>query len=154
MSAILIFLLKLVFLASLYFFLYQLVRTAQSDLSGQKSTAQKIQQQIQETIETTQELEIRPDLVVEQSDLIPVGKRYHLIGGLTIGRAKSSDIVLSDPYVSSAHARIYKLGGEYFIEDLGSTNGTYLNDLKVGQSTPLKDGYELVIGNNRFRFEE
>lgn len=151
MSAVIIFIMKMVFLAALYFFLYQLIRTAQSDLSEQKKS---MAQKIQETVEETQEFEIRPDLVVEHSDLLPSGKRYHLIGGLTIGRTRSSDIVLSDPYVSSAHARIYKLGGDFYVEDLGSTNGTYLNDLKVEQPMPLKDGYELAIGNSRFRFEE
>lgn len=152
MSAILIFIAKAVFILAIYGFLYQLVRTAQSDLmQGMTVAAQKKQQ---EPVDNTQEFEIRPDLVVEKSGQLPVGKRYHLVGGLTIGRSKNSDIVLSDAYVSSAHARIYRVATDFFIEDMGSTNGTYLNDVRIDQPMALKDGYELIIGDNIFRFEE
>ena len=59
-----------------------------------------------------------------------------IITPILIGRAEDSTLVLDDDYASSRHARLTQQGQDYFLEDLGSTNGTYLDRTKV--TTPVK----------------
>jgi pSer/pThr/pTyr-binding forkhead associated (FHA) protein len=65
---------------------------------------------------------------------------------VTLGRAQDSTIVLDDDYVSSRHARLYPRDGQWLVEDMGSTNGTYLDRAKVGAPTPVKIGVPIRIG--------
>lgn len=65
---------------------------------------------------------------------------------VTLGRSQESTIVLDDDYVSSRHARIYPREGQWLVEDLGSTNGTYLDRTKVTGPTPVKIGMPIRIG--------
>jgi pSer/pThr/pTyr-binding forkhead associated (FHA) protein len=65
---------------------------------------------------------------------------------VTLGRAQDSTIVLDDDYVSSRHARIYPRDGQWLVEDLGSTNGTYVERSKVTGPTPVKIGVPIRIG--------
>jgi len=65
---------------------------------------------------------------------------------VTLGRAQDSTIVLDDDYVSSRHARFYPRDGQWMVEDLGSTNGTYLDRTKVSAPTPVKIGVPVRIG--------
>lgn len=63
-----------------------------------------------------------------------------------IGRAPDSTLVLTDDYASTRHARISQQEGVWFVEDLGSTNGTYLGQHKLGGPTPLEVGVPIRIG--------
>ena len=74
------------------------------------------------------------------------GKAFDLGQELTIGRADKCHVVLEDTYVSQIHARIFARGDSYFLEDLGSTNGTYLNRKRVGGTTELQRGDHVKIG--------
>jgi pSer/pThr/pTyr-binding forkhead associated (FHA) protein len=65
---------------------------------------------------------------------------------ITIGRAADSTIVLDDDYASSHHARVYPHDGMWLVEDLGSTNGTYLDRRKVDGPTPVQIGIPIRIG--------
>ncbi len=65
---------------------------------------------------------------------------------ITIGRAADATIVLTDDYASTRHARLYPQNGEWILEDLGSTNGTYLDRHKVTQPTPVPVGVPIRIG--------
>jgi pSer/pThr/pTyr-binding forkhead associated (FHA) protein len=65
---------------------------------------------------------------------------------LTVGRAASCDLVVDDNYVSNVHARIFLRDGSYFIEDLGSTNGTYMNRTKVAAPVAIRPGDEVRMG--------
>jgi len=67
-------------------------------------------------------------------------------GPILIGRAEDSTLVLDDDYASTRHARITQQGPEYFLEDLGSTNGTYLDRAKVTMPTPVPVGVPIRIG--------
>jgi hypothetical protein len=65
---------------------------------------------------------------------------------ITIGRAEDSTLVITDDYASARHARLVPRNGQWFIEDLGSTNGTYLDRTKVTGPTPVPLGVPIRIG--------
>ena len=65
---------------------------------------------------------------------------------ITLGRANDATLVLNDDYASSRHARIYPQDGQWIVEDLGSTNGTYLDRQKVTRPMPVPLGVPIRIG--------
>jgi len=65
---------------------------------------------------------------------------------ITVGRANDATLVLNDDYASSRHARLFPQDGQWIVEDLGSTNGTYLDRQKVTQPTPVPVGVPIRIG--------
>jgi hypothetical protein len=76
------------------------------------------------------------------------GQGYPLSEEITIGRAPGCAVSLpDDTFVSQLHARVFHRESEYFVEDLGSTNGTFLNGQKVGAPVALRVGDRLQIGN-------
>ena len=97
---------------------------------------------------------IQPRLVVESSPALEAGSDLELESGLTIGRSGAADLALADQYVSHMHARILRRGPYYFVEDLGSTNGTFLNDLRIESSAQLKVHDTLRMGQTVLRYEE
>ena len=96
---------------------------------------------------------IHPRLVVEQSAIVPAGVVFPLAGWVTVGRAPTSNIVLDETCVSGTHARLLPRGQFYFVEDLGSTNGTFVNGKRVTDAQ-LKYESRLRIGDTVFRYEE
>ncbi|HEV2439760.1 MAG TPA: DUF3662 and FHA domain-containing protein [bacterium] len=103
------------------------------------------------------------DTRVYQRERPPAGARLRVLAGpagtagreflldrpvLTIGRRADQDIVIDDPSVSRAHARIHVTDGDAAVEDLGSTNGTALNGRPIGRSRlPVHDGDRIQVGN-------
>lgn len=71
---------------------------------------------------------------------------YELREEVTVGRAEGCHIKIDDTYASQLHARIYRSGGGYVVEDLGSTNGTFLNKRKLKSPHPLHTGDRVQIG--------
>jgi len=87
------------------------------------------------------------------SIVLPSGDRFTLTESvITIGRHPESNLVLADPNVSRNHAEIRPQGERYQVVDLGSTNGTRVNGVRVDKQT-LEDGDEITFGNTRMRFE-
>lgn len=88
--------------------------------------------------------------VIEPADR--KGQAFDLAEELTVGRAAGCQVKVDDTYASQLHARIFSKDGQLFVEDLGSTNGTYLNRRgtqnkeKVGGPIALKLGDRLMIG--------
>ena len=81
------------------------------------------------------------------------GAAYDLSEGALLGRGEQSDIVLEDSFASSNHARLVPHGDVIVLEDLGSTNGTYLNDEPLRGPQPLHPGDRIRIGDSDFTFE-
>jgi hypothetical protein len=96
---------------------------------------------------------IDPRLVVEASPVLAAGTEVRLEGWIMIGRSPTSDLVLDDPFVSQTHARVVPRGQLHFVEDLGSTNGTFVNGREVVEAQLLLDT-EVRIGETIFRYEE
>jgi pSer/pThr/pTyr-binding forkhead associated (FHA) protein len=74
------------------------------------------------------------------------GTTYELADELTMGRAGGCQVPLDDSYVSQLHARIFRREGQVYVEDLGSTNGTYLNRQKVTSPIIMRKGDQLQVG--------
>jgi FHA domain len=94
-----------------------------------------------------------PRLVIERAPGHERGMIYDLDGDILLGRGGEAEIRLEDPYASSGHARIFEQGGILAVEDLGSTNGTYLNEELLESPRPLHPGDRLRIGGSEFTFE-
>ncbi len=92
-----------------------------------------------------------PRLLVEQAAGHESGIAYDLTEGATLGRG-DVEIRLDDPFASSRHARISREGHVLVIEDLGSTNGTYLNEQPLTGPQPLHDGDRIRIGDSKFAY--
>jgi FHA domain len=97
------------------------------------------------------ETDFEPRLVVEAAAGHQPGTAYDLSVGATLGRG-DVEIQLDDPFASSHHARITRQGRAVVIEDLGSTNGTYLNDEPLTGAQPLHEGDRIRIGASEFSY--
>ncbi|GAB4531408.1 MAG: winged helix-turn-helix domain-containing protein [Anaerolineae bacterium] len=85
----------------------------------------------------------------------PTGREHPLTGdAITIGRALENDIVITSKRVSREHARVRRQGWRVFLEDLGSTNGTFLNDERVLAVMELHDGDHIKIGDVTLIFHD
>ena len=92
-----------------------------------------------------------PDAELEKTD----GERVRVKGTCSIGRSPGNDIVLADPEVSRRHALIQAQHRyEFWLLDLGSRNGTYVNDLRVNRPVLLRDEDEIDIGPFRLIFRQ
>ena len=83
--------------------------------------------------------------VVEPAEL--AGTTYPLGDELTVGRAAGCQITLDDTYASQVHARVFMRDDQLYVEDLGSTNGTYLNRRKVSAPMVVSHGDQIQIGS-------
>lgn len=92
-------------------------------------------------------------LVLNSSDpLVETGASFLFYDDITIGRSEENDIIVSDPYVSLKHARIYARDSQYYLEDLDSLNGTFLNGIKIDGAVVVANGDRLSAGGIVFQF--
>ena len=82
------------------------------------------------------------------------GSAFDVSRGATLGRGDGADILVEDPFASSAHARIFPRGDFMYIEDMGSTNGTYLNGRQVQAAERLNVSDLIRIGDSEYRYQE
>jgi hypothetical protein len=120
---------RLLFLGLLYLFLFQIVRALVRDLRAATQSA-------------TAELG-RLHVLASPSGDPPIGVAFSL----------DNSIVIDDPFASTEHAVLTFRGRDWYVEDLGSTNGTYVNGNRVEGVAPLGYGDELQIGQVRLRLE-
>jgi pSer/pThr/pTyr-binding forkhead associated (FHA) protein len=93
-----------------------------------------------------------PRLVVERAPGHTPGMEYDIGEGAVMGRGDQAEIRLEDPFASARHARLSRQGGIVVIEDLGSTNGTYLNEEILAGPQPLHAGDRVRIGDSEFSY--
>ena len=94
-----------------------------------------------------------PRLRVETAAGLRDGVAYDLSDGAVLGRGDQVDIQLEDSFASTSHARLVPQGDVVVLEDLGSTNGTYLNGEPLRGPQPLHVGDRIRIGDSEFTFE-
>jgi FHA domain-containing protein len=93
-----------------------------------------------------------PRLIVERAPGHTPGMEYDIGDGAVLGRGDQAEIRLEDPFASSRHARLLRQGGIIVLEDLGSTNGTYLNEELLTGPQPLHRGDRVRIGDSEFTY--
>ncbi len=97
---------------------------------------------------------VEPRLVVVAALNHEPGTTFDLADGALMGRADSAEIQVDDPFASSAHARIFFRDDFMYVEDMGSTNGTYLNGRQLRGAERLKVADVIRIGDSEYRYEE
>ena len=153
MSTLTLLLIRLAFLAVLWLFVITAVGVVRTDLFGQSPSSRKQKRQRQ----NARPRPARPARPAKPGRGEP--QRLLVTGGplsgttlplteqqITIGRSNDATLVLNDDYASSRHARLFPQDGQWIVEDLGSTNGTYLDRQKVTQPTPVPTGVPIRIG--------
>jgi pSer/pThr/pTyr-binding forkhead associated (FHA) protein len=153
MNALTLTLIRLAFLAVLWLFVIAAVGVVRTDLFGPALSGrqQRRQQKAQRARAPRAARPGRSGRGAPQRLLVTGGSLTGTAIGLadqqiTIGRANDATLVLSDDYASSRHARLFPQDGQWIVEDLGSTNGTYLDRQKVTQPTPVPAGVPIRIG--------
>jgi len=151
--------LKFGFLAVLYLFLLWVVRSSARDLARYSGSAAAEPVEAPSPKRRSRPAAERrdggaPRLVVVAAMGHEPGTTFDVVGGAMFGRADSADIPVEDPFASSSHARIFNRGGEMYLEDMGSTNGTHLNGRKVQSAERLDAGDTIRIGDSEYRYEE
>jgi hypothetical protein len=137
--------LKVFFLALLYYFVYRAIRVGVAEVRGRpEARAPAAPKGSRAPRRTTREA---GSIVVLGENGKKVSS-HRLSGTIQIGRAEACQIRLDDTYASQFHARIANRGGTWHVEDLGSTNGTYLNQRKLTGPTPVGAGDRIKIGKS------
>jgi pSer/pThr/pTyr-binding forkhead associated (FHA) protein len=152
-SALALQIMRFGFLALLWLFVFGAIRVIRGDLrtSGQARVAvpPPARRRGNRSAERQPQQPVGPrtatQLIVTEGGL--QGTRIGLTGApVLIGRANDSTLVLTDDYASTRHARISLQDGRWMVEDLGSTNGTYLGQRKLDAPVPMEIGVPLRIG--------
>jgi hypothetical protein len=148
MSELTLFLIKISYLAILWIFVLSAISVVRSDMFGarmpataREAAAPKARRQPKQKARKGSPTHV---LVVDGANK---GERADLAQApILIGRGADAAIRLDDDYVSTRHARIAASGDQWFVEDLGSTNGTYIGSARITQPTTLALGTQVRIG--------
>jgi hypothetical protein len=153
--------LKFGFLLVLYLFLLWVVRSAMRDLSRSErvpAAAEPVdapsRRRRQESAVPNLREGVSPRLQVVAAMGHEPGTTFDIGEGATLGRSDGAAIRVDDPFASSAHARIFSRGEYMYLEDMGSTNGTYLNGRQVRSTERLRMADVIRIGDSEYRYEE
>jgi hypothetical protein len=153
--------LKFGFLAVLYLFLlwvaWAVLRDLRRSAKGRATAPESPPSDATSMYSAVEPLEaesngFEPRLFVDRAAGHESGTAYDLDRGATLGRG-DVEIQIDDPFASSRHARISRQGHMLVIEDLGSTNGTYLNEEPLSGPQPLHPGDRIRIGDSEFYYE-
>jgi pSer/pThr/pTyr-binding forkhead associated (FHA) protein len=140
--------LRLCVLALLYLFFFRVLRAVWSEIRGPRPatvTAPAAARPSRRSGRGEQPSTAGRLTVIEPPALR--GRTFELGDELTIGRAPGCQVTLDDTFVSQLHARLFRRDGRYLVEDLGSTNGTYLNREKVAGPVAIRSGDLLQVGD-------
>jgi pSer/pThr/pTyr-binding forkhead associated (FHA) protein len=159
MNALTLTLIRIAFLAVLWLFVIAAVGVVRTDLFGTSSVPSRRQARKQrqprarppQPAKPAKPARGRSGRSTPQQLMVTAGALAGTSLGLddqqiTIGRANDATLVLNDDYASTRHARLFPQDGQWIVEDLGSTNGTYLDRQKVTQPTPVPVGVPIRIG--------
>ena len=171
MSELTLIIIRIGFLALLWLFIFIVLYSLRSDLFGPRLTPlQRVAVQSQRTREAAAAAPAAadaPTTVTERaappaaSDsraariVITSGPRSGLElelpeTGLSIGRSSGSGLQIKDDYTSNSHAKIVRWRDEWVVQDLGSTNGTYVDGKRITEATPVRVGSSVRIGTTTF----
>ena len=145
MSELLVLALKFAFLALLWVFVLLTGSVIRSDLFGRR-VSPTAQASTAPTGRRARRAAARMPTTLRITKGKQAGLTMTLGDHLRIGRSTDCQLILDDDYVSTRHARIYRTAQGYLVEDLGSTNGTYLNNERLSSPAPFTPADTLRIG--------
>ncbi len=155
MSELSLTIIRMAFLAVLWLFVIAAIGVVRTDLLGGPATSRRTRTLQQQAVRPPrQPRPTKPGRPSRGSPRFLIVTAGALKGTsldlaqqqITLGRANDATLVLNDDYASSRHARIFPQDGQWIVEDLGSTNGTYLDRQKVTRPTPVPLGVPIRIG--------
>jgi hypothetical protein len=156
-SELALFLVRTGFLVLLWIFIFSIISVIRADLFGQKVVSRVAQANVpavfsspaQPTTSAAQAELKATKLVVTKGD--KTGTEIALAGRqLTIGRAGDSDLIVDDEYASTHHAKLVFINGAWLIQDLDSTNGTFLDGQKVSTPVAVAINAQVRVGQTTF----
>jgi pSer/pThr/pTyr-binding forkhead associated (FHA) protein len=130
MPELILTILRLIFLALIYLFIWQVVRALARHIGYTRS-------------DNTRKMSNRVTVVRSDSQ---AGLSFQVTTATVVGRSDQSDVILEDPYASEFHFRLVAQDGALMVSDLGSTNGTYVNGRRITTPTNLRRGDALQVG--------
>lgn len=139
MYNILAILFKYIFIVIIYLFIFSIIRLIYLDIRGM------------EGISSDDRVYLK---LINRKDSLPfkIKEYYSIDDSITLGRHGDNNIVIKDPFISKRHFQIMEDEGDYYLEDLNSANGTYLNGDKIFDVVKLNDGDIIRIGQIEFLF--
>jgi pSer/pThr/pTyr-binding forkhead associated (FHA) protein len=153
MSELTLTIIQLGFLALLWVFAFAIASAIRADLFGVRPRPQQPAAQSQAAPSQAAKQPVKPVklhrgaptkvVVIEGADS---GQQASLSGAVTLGRGGTNDLDLSDEYVSTRHARFVPHNGQWYVEDLGSTNGTYVAGARISRPTPVGAKSTIRVG--------
>jgi len=157
-SELALFLVRTGFLVLLWVFVFSIISVIRADLFGQKVVSRVAQANVPAVFSTatatTNDTTKQPEqkatkLVVTEGD--KAGVEIALSGRqLTIGRAGDSDLIVDDEYASTHHAKLVFINGDWLVQDLDSTNGTFLDGQRVGTPATVGLNSQVRVGQTTF----
>jgi pSer/pThr/pTyr-binding forkhead associated (FHA) protein len=143
MSPFILSVLKYALLVLLYFFVFRAIRSVASDVGGRRSSPRA---EPRPAAAAPARGRRPPSAVLVHGPDGAKPSTVRLEGPTEVGRASACAITVDDTYVSQHHARFFERDGAWYLEDLGSTNGTYLNDHRVTQPAEVQPGDVVRLG--------
>ena len=158
MSELALFLVRTGFLALLWIFIFSIISVIRADLFGQKVVSKVASANLPNTfVAATGSTPASPKTAEQKATKLVVtagekiGTEIALAGRqLTIGRAGDSDLVVDDEFTSTHHAKLVVINGDWFIQDLDSTNGTLLDGKKVVTTIVVPMNTQVRVGQTSF----
>jgi FHA domain len=146
-------LLRFAFIGLLYLFLLWVARSALKDLRRPVQQAGGYRDAGYVSDDFAGRVPSAARLIVEGGGGLRAGQSFVVGSGLAIGRAEDNEICIDDGFASGRHARVFAHDGLAYLEDMRSTNGTYLNGHRVEGQEVLNADDRIRIGDTEFRFE-
>lgn len=161
MSELALFIVRTGFLAVLWIFIFSIISVIRSDLFGQKVVSRVASANAPQVVSAPVVPGAPNALVSEPSGvnatklvIVDGERKGHVINldrrELTIGRAENSDLVVDDEFASTHHAKLVLINNDWLIQDLNSTNGTYLDGGRVGTPAVVKLNTPVRVGKTIF----
>ena len=143
-----ILLLRVLFVFLLYFFLFQIVRTIARELRAVSIATAGGPAARAATAAPSAHF-----VLLEATEAgLQAGQRFAIRSGAVVGRREGSAVLLNDTYISNEHARVFLNDGRWWVADLGSTNGTFVQNMRIERPTALAAGTEVRFGRIRLQF--
>lgn len=149
MPEIVLDLLKYFFLLLIFLFLARAVKAMYLEIYGPRAAPQG------QVVSASRPAPVRTGKPPEKMVVVAPDSKsrtFDIADELIIGRGDKCHVVITDAYSSQVHARVFRRDGQLFIEDMGSTNGTYLNRKKVTSPIPVNRGDKARIGKTEMEF--